>query len=115
MTSRDAEAAVALTHPDVVWEPAATEVAQRAPYHGHAGIREHLADLRRDWEEFEITISELRERAPYVVALCRVYARAGGFVADSPAALVWEVRDGRAAWGKTFRDRDEALRVAGIG
>ena len=48
------------------------------------------------------------------MALGRVYARAGGAIADGPAAFVFELRDGLIAWGKTFRDRAEALRFAGL-
>jgi ketosteroid isomerase-like protein len=98
-----------------VWEPASTELAERTPYRGHDGLRAYVADLDRDWEEFEITVGDLREHGPFVVAHCRAYARAGGFVADSPLAIVWEVRDGLGVWGKAYRDRAEALRVAGIG
>jgi hypothetical protein len=46
------------------------------------------------------------------VAIGRVYARAGGVIADGPAAFVFALREGRVAWGKTFRDRAEALRFA---
>jgi len=48
------------------------------------------------------------------VALGRVYARAGGAIADGPAAFVLELRGDRVAWAKTFRDRAEALRFAGL-
>jgi hypothetical protein len=56
----------------------------------------------------------VRAGARHLVALGRVYARAGGAIADGPAAFVFELRDGLVCWGKTFRDRSAALRHAGL-
>jgi ketosteroid isomerase-like protein len=112
--ARDADALVALLSEDVLFEPASTEVAIRAPYHGRAGMRAYLAEIERDWEEFDVAIAEVVEAPPYVVALGRVYARSGGFVADNPLAFVWELRDGMVIWGRTFTDRSAALRFASI-
>jgi ketosteroid isomerase-like protein len=112
--ARDADALVAVLSEDVVFEPASTEVAIRAPYRGHAGMREYLAEVERDWEQFDVTIHETREAPPYVVALGRVYARSGGFVADNPLAFVWELRGDTIVWGRTFTDRTAALRFAGL-
>jgi ketosteroid isomerase-like protein len=112
--TRDAEALVALLAEDSVFEPASTEVAIRSPYHGREGMRAYLAEVERDWEQFDVSIAELREAPPYVIALGRVYARSGGFVADNPIAFVWEVRDGLIVWGRTFTDRAAALRFAGV-
>ena len=112
--ARDADALVAVLSEDIVFEPASTEVAIRAPFRGHAGMREYLAEVERDWEQFDVAVSDVREAPPYVVALGRVYARSGGFVADNPLAFVWEVREGLVVWGRTFTDRSAALRFAGI-
>ena len=112
--ARDADKLVALLAEDVVFEPASTEVAIRAPFRGHAGMREYLAEVERDWEQFDVAIHETREAPPYVVALGRVYARSGGFVADNPLAFVWELRGDEIVWGRTFTDRAAALRFAGL-
>ena len=114
MAARDAEALVALSHPEIFVEPASTEIAERAPYHGHDGLRAYVADLQEDWDEFDISISEVREGPRHIVALGRVYARSGGAIADGPAAFVVEVRDGLVVWWKTFRDRAAGLRHAGL-
>jgi ketosteroid isomerase-like protein len=108
--ARDADALVALMSDDVVFEPASTEVAIRAPFRGKEGMREYLAEVDRGWEQFDVAIAEVRDAPPYVVALGRVYARSGGFVADNPIAFVWELRDGLVVWGRTFTDRAAALR-----
>ena len=100
--------------PDVVYEPLSTEIAKREPFHGHDGLRAYLTDLRRDWDEFDISVSEVRVGEDVVVALGRVYARVGGAIADGPAGFVFHMRDERVCWGKTFRDRSEALRHAGM-
>ena len=114
IAQRDAGAIVRTTTPDCIFEPVSTEVAERTPYHGHDGLHAYLADLERDWDEFDITVSEVRVGERYTVALGRVYARAGGAIADGPAAFVFELREGLVAWGKTFRDRGEALRFASL-
>ena len=101
---RDAEALTELTVPDVVFEPASTPVAERRAYRGHEG----------DWDEFDVSVSEVRPGPRHFVAIGRVYARSGGVIADGPAAFVFELREGRVAWGKTFRDRAEALRFASL-
>jgi hypothetical protein len=78
-------------------------------------MRTYVRDLVRDWDEFDITLADVRTGERYLVALGRVYARAGGAIADGPCAFVFELADGHVRWGKTFRDRIEALRFAGIG
>ena len=111
---RDADALTELTVPDVVFEPASTPVAERRAYRGHDGLRAYLGDLERDWDEFDISVSEVRPGPEHFVAIGRVYARAGGVIADGPAAFVFRLHDDRVAWGRTFRDRAEALRFAGL-
>ena len=98
----------------MVFEPASTEAAARQPYHGHDGLRAYLRDLDRDWDEFDISVREVRAGGNHLVALARVYARAGGAIADGPAAFVFALRDGRISWGKTYTDRTAALRLAGL-
>jgi ketosteroid isomerase-like protein len=97
-----------------VLEPASTPVSERRPYHGHEGVHAYFADLDQTWEEFEIDITEIREGPSALVGLCRIYARAGGFVADSPAAILVRLRGERVVGVKTYVDRAEALRAAGL-
>jgi hypothetical protein len=99
----------------VVFEPVSTEIAERQPCHGHAGMRAYVRDLGRDWDEFDITLHDVRAGERHLVALGRVYARAGGAIADGPCAFVFEMDGDLVRWGKTFRDRIEALRFADIG
>jgi ketosteroid isomerase-like protein len=106
---------VALTTPDVVFEPLSTEVAERVPCHGHAGLRAYIADLARDWDEFDITVAQVCRADEHLVALGRVYARAGGAIADGPAGFAFTLEGDLVSWGKTFRDRTQALAFAGLG
>jgi uncharacterized protein (TIGR02246 family) len=107
---RDADAMAALMAPDVVFEPASTELADREPYRGREGIRSYLADLTRTWAEFRVTIHEYRSMGDRVLALGRVYARSASpaFIADNEIAFVWRLRDGRVVHGRTHRDPHEA-------
>ena len=115
IAERDPDAAIATTTADVVFEPASTPVAERRPYHGHDGLSTYFADLERDWDEFDVSVTEVRGGERFHVALGRVYARAGGVIADGPVAFVFELRDGLVCWGKTFTDRSAALRHADLG
>jgi ketosteroid isomerase-like protein len=110
---RDVHAALALFAPDVRFEPASTEVAERRPYNGHAGIRDYFHDLERTWDRLEVTLNELRRIPPHVLAFGRIYAAAGGYVTDDPASFLLRVVGERVVWGKVFRSRAEALEAAG--
>jgi len=111
---RDADAMAALVTGDALFEPASAGDVTRAPYHGPEGVRAWLADSARDWDEFTLTVNEVREAGDLVVVLARIYARRGGQVIDSPVGVVHRVRDGRVSWAKTFVDRADALRAAGL-
>ena len=103
-----------MTTPEIVFEPASTDVAERRPYHGHDGLRAYVADLERDWDRFHVSVSDVRAGPGHVVAIGRVYARSRGYIADGPAAFVFRLHDGLVTWAKTYRDRAEALRAAGV-
>jgi hypothetical protein len=97
----------------VRFEPASTKVARRAVYHGRDGMRAYLADVDTTWQQFELSIAEVREQPPLVIVLGRVYARAAGFIADNPIGFVWEVgADGLVRWGRTFSERAAAVQFA---
>lgn len=113
---RDADALVEYVDPEVVFEPVSTPVQKREPYRGHDGLREYLRDLEETWDEFEVTVSELRESGDKVVALGRIKAIATGaaYMTDSPAGFVWHLRDGKVVWGKVFTNVNDALEAGGV-
>ena len=113
---RDPDALTELLDPEVTFEPASTPVREREPYHGHEGLREYLRDIEETWDEFEVTVSDLRESGDNVVALGRIKAIATGaaYMTDSPAGFVWRLRDGKVVWGKVFTNVSDALSAGGI-
>lgn len=112
--ARDAERAVELVDRGVMFEPLSTPVQRRTPYLGASGLRRYFRDLDETWEEFDVTIEELRAGGDYVVAFGRIYARTRDAVADDPAAFAVRLRDGKAVWAKVYRGQDEALAAAGL-
>jgi ketosteroid isomerase-like protein len=103
-----------LFHPDIEWS---------LPHPGGKlkGREDLLAFLRSfmgAWDEHAMEVEELRELDDgRVLALFTERARgrmSGVETVANPAAL-WTVRDGRVVRCEGFGDRDEALRVAGLG
>jgi anti-sigma regulatory factor (Ser/Thr protein kinase)/ketosteroid isomerase-like protein len=110
----DVEALLERVDQGVIFEPLSTPVRGRTPYLGRDGLRSYFRDLQETWDEFKITMHDLRHRGQYVVALGRIRAVAGEFAADEPAGIVWRLRDGKVAWGKVYRTEEEALQAAGL-
>jgi serine/threonine-protein kinase RsbW len=113
--ARDVARTVELVDRGVMLEPLSTPVQRRTPYLGLRGLTRYLRDLDETWEEFDVTIGEMRAEGDYVVALGRIYARQASFVADDPAAFVFKLRDAKIVWAKVYRSEDEAQAAAGWG
>ena len=102
--------------PDVEWIPIMAALEGRV-YRGHAGVRRWLDDLARDWEYFEPCYEEYHDLGDRVLILGRWRARgrsSGVELTNQPAAWLYEIKDGRAVWMRTFTDRAEALESAGV-
>jgi anti-sigma regulatory factor (Ser/Thr protein kinase)/ketosteroid isomerase-like protein len=110
---RDVERTIELVDRGVMMEPLSTPVERRTPYLGVGGLRRYLRDLDETWEEFEVTIEEVRARHDYVVATGRIRARQGTLELDDRAAFVLRLRERRVVWAKVYTSEDEALGAAG--
>ncbi|MGH2954300.1 MAG: nuclear transport factor 2 family protein [Solirubrobacterales bacterium] len=113
--ARDAEAMVALTHPDGDVYPMRAQLEGRG-YHGHEGIREMMDDLFEDWESVEMELEEFREGDEGIAALGRLKGcgRASGVDVDVPMGWVWKVADGKAVYAKAYSQQEDALKDAGV-
>jgi len=60
---RDADALVALVHPELEFLPTVL-VGQRAVYHGHDGLRRWVADLVASDAAHKVRVREVRELGP---------------------------------------------------
>ena len=95
-------------------EPLSTEVAPRTPYLGVGGLRRYLRDLDETWQEFDVTVEDLRAHGDHVVAVGRIHARRENVVTDDQAGFAFKLRDGKVVWAKVYRSPDEALAAAGL-
>jgi ketosteroid isomerase-like protein len=113
---RDPELMVAITRPDIVFEPVTAQIAAGGqPYRGHEGMRRYLEDVARTWQELRPAPDTFYEReGGIVVATGRVYAWGAGRVIDAPAGWLWRVQDGKIAYGRVFDTAAGALAAAGI-
>jgi anti-sigma regulatory factor (Ser/Thr protein kinase)/ketosteroid isomerase-like protein len=99
----------------VMFEPLSTPVVRRIPYLGARGLELYIRDLDETWEEFEVTVRELRTEGSYVVVLAHIHARRGSFAADDATGLAFKLRDGKVVWGKAYPTEEQALEAAGLG
>jgi ketosteroid isomerase-like protein len=77
---------------------------------GRDGLRDWLADERREWKTITVSYDEIREERPgCVLGVGRLTARsAAGREVERDVAFVAEFADGRLRRGRTFQDRDGA-------
>jgi len=108
---RDADALVALVHPELEFLPTVL-VGQRAVYHGHDGLRRWVADLVASDAAHKVRVREVREIAPdrYVV-LTEVLI--GGEV-TSPSAMLATTRDGLIVTAKAYLSDEQTLIRVGV-
>jgi ketosteroid isomerase-like protein len=113
---RDLERLLALTRPDMVFEPVTARIAAGGePYRGHEGLRQYLEDVARVWQELRPAPDTFYEReGGIVVATGRVYAWGAGRVVDAPSGWLWRLEDGKLAYGRIFETASGALAAAGI-
>jgi anti-sigma regulatory factor (Ser/Thr protein kinase)/ketosteroid isomerase-like protein len=98
----------------VMIEPLSTPVERRTPYLGIDGLRRYLRDLDDTWEDFEVTVAELRaDDGEHVVATGRIQARRADYAADDPAAFAFRLRDAKVVWLKVYPSHEEAFAAVG--
>jgi ketosteroid isomerase-like protein len=87
------------------------------PYRGHDGVRAWLAELRENFERFDVSLDELREAGDdRVVALGGISFRARGSGIDMDERLGWvfELRNGRVRRMLFYSSPSEALEAVGV-
>ena len=99
---------------DVEWVPIMAALEGRS-YHGHDGLRQWFADLRRDWEAFEPHAEEIHELGDgHYLVLGRWLARGKESGVELAQAAAWlsHWRDGFLTRLQTFTTQEEGLRAA---
>ncbi len=88
----------------------AEAVGRTAPYVGHAGLGEYLADVAGVWEELRIAPDRIEVRGEHALVRGRVYARSRELgINNVPVAWIWQIREGRFMRGEVFPDPQQAV------
>ena len=115
--ARDAEAAIALLHPDLeLWAQPTAELTRRAErYRGHAGFRVYLRDVDRVWDTFSVEQHDFRVAAGGVVCFGAAEGRPRGSHAVHRLPVIWvfRLRDGLVAYCRVARTAAEASQLVG--
>jgi ketosteroid isomerase-like protein len=112
----DIPAFLELLHPEVEWIPIMAALEGRV-YRGREGVRRWLEELGRHWEYFQPCYEEYHDLGDRVLIFGRWRARgraSGVELENQPATWLYEIKDGKAIWMRTFTDRAEALQAAGL-
>lgn len=113
-SARDAPRMTELVDRGVMMEPLSTEIQRRSPYLGVAGVHRYLHDVDETWDEFDVTVEDLRADAEHVVAIGHIRARQGDVLVDEPAGIAFKLRAAKVVWAKVYRSPEEALAAVGL-
>jgi ketosteroid isomerase-like protein len=111
----DVEAALALTHPDGVFEPLRSQT--EGAFLGEEGMRRFLADTADAFELFKATYTDLRDLGGerlIAIGSIRIRGRESGVEQDVVSAAIVEFRDGRMWSYRDYGNRRLALETAGL-
>jgi ketosteroid isomerase-like protein len=111
----DVDALLEELHPDLEWRPHLSSLGGR-PVRGHAGVREYLASLAEEWEDFRQDLEQVFDAGDQVVAFLNTYGRGrgSGIELQPQVAHVLRFSDGKCIKIVTYLDRAEALSAAGL-
>ena len=101
---------------DVEFNSAMSGTVAGGSLRGREGVEALFADIRDTWEEHRLVIEVIRDLGDRVLGLGRLEGRgkASGVSVDVPLAVISDYRNGKVWRTRTFLDRGEALRAAGL-
>jgi ketosteroid isomerase-like protein len=112
---RDAEAAMALMAPDVVFHPVSTRAMGREePFVGLEGMREYLDLTEREWEELHVEVVQIEQAGDAVTVIGRAHGRGPGGELNATAIWTWKLRDGLVVEGRVHADTARARAALGL-
>jgi ketosteroid isomerase-like protein len=108
--ARDWDASVAEIHPDIEWRTSGVLPGMDDVYHGHDGVLRFWRDWVESWDELQIDIEDIIERAgEEVLAVVRFRAKGrDGLEIDQPVAFLFTGLDGRLVRFQAYWNRDDA-------
>jgi len=113
---RDLEIYDELYTPDFEWVSPTTSAVEGGSYRGRAAFERYFAMVGETWDEFRVTVTDVREVGDRVLLLGRLEARGlgSGVPVDTPMGSVLDFRDGKISRVRAFLDHGEAFRAAGL-
>ena len=104
-----------LTTDDFLWSPSMVAVEGEV-FTGPAGIATYFDRMADGWDIFLLEDGSLRDLGDRVLWTGRLDGRGriSGALVSAPLDIIYEVRDGKVASMRSFLDRDEALKAAGL-
>ena len=115
--SRDVDGAFAeLVTPDFEWWPASAIAYEGGCYRGREGVERFVAETGENWEELQDIAEEFRDLGDRVLALGRLKGRGrgSGVPVDQPYANILDFRGDRIWRLRSYFDRAEGMRAAGL-
>jgi ketosteroid isomerase-like protein len=115
LNRRDLAGFVGLTTSDYELLPAMTGFAG-ACFRGREGVETYFEELHDAWEEFRVVGEEFLDLGDRVLVLMRVegLGRGSGIPVDARQAIIVDVRGDKISRTRSYLDRAEALRAAGL-
>jgi ketosteroid isomerase-like protein len=101
---------------DVEWIPIMASLEGRV-YRGHEGVARWIEELDTHWETFQVYDDDVHDLGDRVLILghWRARGRASGVeLVNQPASWLYELKDGKVVWMRTYTERAEALEAAGL-
>jgi ketosteroid isomerase-like protein len=114
ITRGDAEAALAVCHPEIEFMSVLAVTGRR--YLGHEGVREYFHDVATAWEEWRMEVHRVVEGPDGRIAISltmHVRGRESGAVLSEHTGHVWTLKDGRLWRNEIYRDAEGALTAVG--
>jgi len=117
-SSGDLAAWLETLDPDIGWDISAHPLPD-VPNHGRgrdALATDMFATYMAGWIDYSVELKELVDAGDHVVMVLHESATMHdtGVPLDRDLVQLWTVRDGRAAFLRVFRTRDDALAAAGV-
>jgi ketosteroid isomerase-like protein len=103
-------------HPDFETTTPSSLAVEPDTYRGPEGVRRWMDAWGDTMDEIRFEVDELVDAGDRVVAVCRLVARSRTtrLEFEQDVAMVWTLRDGRAARLDPYATREEALRAVGL-
>ena len=113
----DVETALAALDPQIEWHATVGGIDEGRVAHGHQEVIEAFMDYFETWERLELRAEEFFDAGDEdVVVFWHEVAkgRKSGVVVETDTGTIQTVRDGKIVRVRSYMDREQALRVAGL-